>query len=59
MSNLGGIPPPHAAEVILVNGKDLSAQTISDALKAVDLIVICSKDGYWGIQYFLLTASSV
>lgn len=51
VSNLGGMLLPHALEgtpeVSLVNGQDLSAQTISDALKKADLIVIRSQDGYW------------
>ncbi|WP_375623327.1 MULTISPECIES: DUF3472 domain-containing protein [unclassified Bartonella] len=47
VSNLGGTPSPHAPEVALVNEKDLSAQTISDALKANNLIVIRTQDGSW------------
>ncbi|WP_208434639.1 hypothetical protein [Bartonella taylorii] len=47
VSNFGGIPSPHAPEVALANEKDLSAQTISDVLKANNLIVIRARDGSW------------
>ncbi|EJF76023.1 hypothetical protein MEC_00132 [Bartonella alsatica IBS 382] len=34
-------------KLLLVNGKDLNAKSLSDVLKAVDFIVVRSKDGYW------------
>nr|WP_244426896.1 hypothetical protein [Bartonella senegalensis] len=52
VSNLGAVASPHVPAVSLVNGKDLSAQTISDALKAVDLIVVRSHDGFWASHIY-------
>ncbi|WP_244428932.1 hypothetical protein [Bartonella vinsonii] len=47
MNDLKGIPSPHAPKVSFINGKNLSAQTLSDTLKTVNLVVLRSQDGYW------------
>ncbi|EJF86550.1 hypothetical protein ME1_01388 [Bartonella vinsonii subsp. arupensis OK-94-513] len=47
VNDLKGIPSPHAPKVALVNKQNLSAQTLSNALKTVNLVVIRSQDGYW------------
>ncbi|UTO28016.1 DUF3472 domain-containing protein [Bartonella harrusi] len=47
VNDLKGIPSPHAPQVAFINEKNLSAQTISDALKANNLIVIRSRNGSW------------
>ncbi|MET3590324.1 hypothetical protein ABID23_001430 [Bartonella silvatica] len=47
ISDLGGLASPDAPAVKIVNGKDLSAQAISDALKKEELIAIRLQNGSW------------
>ncbi|HGJ5854429.1 DUF3472 domain-containing protein [Arsenophonus nasoniae] len=47
VSNLGAIASPSAPIVPIINGHDLSHDTIYDELKNYDLVVIRSKDYSW------------
>lgn len=47
ISNLHAVASPNAPEVSIVNDKNLTAETISNALNNVDLVVIRSEDGKW------------
>ncbi|WP_246744202.1 hypothetical protein [Bartonella grahamii] len=53
ISDLGGLASPAAEpKVPISNGKDLSAQTISDKLKKEELVVVRLKDGAWAPNIF-------
>lgn len=47
ISDLGGLASPVTKNVRISNGKDLSAKTISDALKKEELIAIRLLNGSW------------
>ncbi len=53
ISDLGGLASPTAEpKVPISNGKDLSAQTISDKLKKEELVVVYLQDGAWAPNIF-------
>ncbi|WP_174847237.1 DUF3472 domain-containing protein [Yersinia artesiana] len=47
VSNLRAMASPNAPTVSIVNGKDLTAETISSALSKVNLVAIRSQDDNW------------
>lgn len=47
VNNLGAVASPSAPEVSIVNGKDLSAETLANMLRGTDLVVIRASDGRW------------
>lgn len=47
VSNLGAMASPYAPKVPIVNGSDLTAETISNGLKKYYLVVIRSQNGNW------------
>ncbi|WP_375639399.1 MULTISPECIES: hypothetical protein [unclassified Bartonella] len=54
ISDFGGLASPTAKpEIPISNGKDLSAETISNVLKQKELVVIRSKNRSWAPNIFL------
>lgn len=59
ISNLGAMASPNSPTVLIDNDKNLTAETISNTLNKVDLVVIRSQDRHWAPNIYFPEPSTL